>query len=123
MAGGGGACGPCGPVCPSVDAVSCNSLTTPIATKITGHKWLNEATCICCSRNRTPIVMRTTGPIKPRREHRWHAHFVPFAIFPFLLRIPPSPLPKHPCAHPDQQGGPALIENPIKGQDVKVVEQ
>src|SRR5712691_3693816 len=106
-----------------MDAVSCSSLTTPIASKITGHKRLNEATCICWSRNSTPIVMSTTGPINPRQEHRLHLHVVPFAIFLFLLRIPPSPLPKHPRAYPDQNDGPAVLENPIKGQDVKIVEK
>jgi hypothetical protein len=110
-------------VCPSVDAVSCSSLTTPIASKITGHKRLNEATCICWSRNSTPIVMSTTGPINPRREHRWHVHVVPFAIFPFLLKIRPSALPKHPRAYPDQNDGQAVHQNPIEGQDVKIVQK
>jgi hypothetical protein len=67
--------------------------------------------------------MSTTGPINPRREHRWHAHFVPFAIFCFLLRISPSPFPKHPRTYPNQQDGPAVPEYPIERQDVEIVEQ
>src|SRR5882672_6623667 len=109
-------------MCPSIGASEDASSMAPITIKMNGQvlEKSNMLPRTSCSRNNTPMVISTAGPISPRIVHLGHRQPVLFAM-PASLPSAQS-ITEHQNSQHNQQHRPELL-NPPPREPVKVVQQ
>src|SRR5260370_371615 len=107
---------------PSIGAIADASSIAPITIKMNGYVFekSNMLPRTSCSRNNTPIVINTAGPMSPRIVQR--GHWQPL-LFAMLASLPSAqPIAEHQNSQHNQQHRPELL-NPPPRKPVKVVQQ
>src|SRR5882762_5589507 len=107
---------------PSIGAIADASSIAPITIKMNGYVFEKSNTLprTSCSRNNTPIVINTAGPINPRIVHlgQWQP-----LLLDMLASLPSAqPVAEHQNSQHNQQHRPELL-NPPPRKPVKVVQQ